>query len=387
MHIDCDTHYFAPDAFDYLEGRFAALRPRPVFKDGFLVDIAFPGAPTPVPGSTPLPAPGSGNKIAGNCDLDARMADYEKLGIEKQIVLPQFTGWWSYLIEPALATALAHSWNLSILRAAKAQPGQFYGVALLALQDPDGAIAEVQWAKDNGFVAVVFDHTFPVREHAFGTPTATHREVWPVFAKCEALDMPIFFHAVQHGHRMVNLLNFQTDGLDYFSPSNPQMNLVALITSGLLDRYPGLKIIHAEAGARHILDLAKKLDGRYRKLEAEYEEDEGATAISRRKLSSKAPQLVPPDVAKEKNTRMPSSYFRKNFWWTIETEEEALGDAVRLIGAERFLFATDYPHTDPGGKMKYRDVELLAGRADFSEAEKELMRWKNTKELFPAMLV
>lgn len=34
---------------------------------------------------------------------------------------------------------------------------------------------------------------------------------------------------------------------------------------------------------------------------------------------------------------------------------------------------TDYPHDDPGGRMKFRDVELLNNRADISAQDKELI--------------
>jgi predicted TIM-barrel fold metal-dependent hydrolase len=99
-------------------------------------------------------------------------------------------------------------------------------------------------------------------------------------------------------------------------------------------------------------------------------------------LSPKAPQLVPPGTANEKNKLQPSHYFRNNFYWTIETEEPELAEAVRFLGAGRFLFATDYPHDDPGGKMKFKDVELLAGNPDISEADKERIRSENAKALF-----
>lgn len=387
MIVDTDTHFFPPDAFDYVQGPLADKRPRLIFDKDLLVDIEFPGAPPPVKGTTPLPPPGSGSRLAGNTDMDVRLEDYERLGIEKQILLPQFTGWWTYQIEPELGGALAHSWNLSMLRLMRDHPGRVFAVALLALQNVESAVAEVEWAQRNGFVGVVIDHTYPVLEHPYGTPTATHREVWPVFAKCEEFDMPVYIHAVQHGHRIVNLMNFQIDGLDYFSPTDAQMNLVALITSGLLDRFPRLKIVHAEMGAKHIEPLMQRLDDRYKRIEISYEEDEGVTAVARRKLSSKAPQLVPPEIVKEKNKHYPSHYFRNNFWWTIETEEPELVGAVRALGAERFLFATDYPHDDPGGRMKYQDVALLAGHEAFSEDEKELMRHRNCRKVFPALLV
>jgi predicted TIM-barrel fold metal-dependent hydrolase len=175
---------------------------------------------------------------------------------------------------------------------------------------------------------------------------------------------------------------FQHDGLDIFAPREAQMNLVSLITSGLLDDFPKLKFIHAEMGTKTIKSLAKRLDAAFKQTTFSYEDDEGATAGSKRRLSPKAPQLVPPEVAREKNKLPPSHYFRENFYWTIETEEPEFAEAVQFIGADRFLFATDYPHDDPGGRMKFKDVELLEANLKITEADKEKIRFKNAAALF-----
>lgn len=383
MIIDCDTHFMPRDAFDHVDEPLRAHVPQLKFDQGGLLSgIEFPGEAAPVPGTTPLPAPGSGAPYRGNTDMNVRLEDYQRMGIDRQFILPQFTGWWSYLIEPSLAGAIAHSWNLSMLRLMREHPGGVYGVALVALQDVPGAIREVEWAKENSFPAVVLDHTYPVREHPYGTTLGSHRELWPFFQRAEELDMPIFLHAVQHGHRIVNLLIFQHDGLDIFAPREAQMNLVSLITSGLLDDFPRLKFIHAEMGTKAIRSLAQRLDATFRQTTLSYEDDEGATAGSRRRLSPKAPQLVPPGVAEEKNKLPPSHYFKNNFYWTIETEEPELAEAVGFLGADRFLFATDYPHDDPGGRMKFKDVELLDANPQISEEQKEKIRWKNAVRLF-----
>ena len=382
MIVDCDTHFFPKDAFDYLEGALADRRPRLIFDGEVLIDIEFAEAPSAKGGATPLPAPGSGSHYLGMTDASKRMTVYGELGIEKQLVLPQFSGWWSYTIEPELGQALAHSLNVAMLRFAQAQAQMVMPVALVAAQDVISAIEELIWAHDNGFSAVVLDYVFPVTEHSLGSPTATHRELWPFFAKCEELDMPIYFHAVQHGHRLVNLRNFQMDGLDIFVPSEAQMNLVALVTTGLLDQYPNLKIIHAEQGAGYIRPLAEWLDRLHGPMVASYEEGEGSVVGNRRKLSPRAPQLVTAEEGREKNRQLPSHYFRKNFYWTIETEELQLVDGINFIGADRFLFATDYPHDDPGGAMKFEDVRLLAENDRLSEAVKEQLRYKNAERVF-----
>ena len=383
MHIDCDCHFFPNDAFDYVDERFAAAKPRLGFnEDGGLAGIDFSGRPAQLPGTNPLPPPGGGSGRAGMCDIDARIEEYDRMGVDRQLLVPQMTGWWSYLIEPELAAALARSWNQAILRAVERYPKRAWGVALIPLQHLEASLEELAWADANAFRAVCLNFCFPVWDHPYGTPTACHREVWPFFERCQELDMPIILHNVPHGHSMVNLLNFQRDGLDFFAPSDAQMNLVALITTGLLDRYPGLKIIHAEQGTGHIERLAQSLDARFKHIASSYEEEEGATAVSRRKPVSKTPQLVPPDEAKEKNQLPPSHYFKHNFWWTIETEEPALAGAVEFLGADRFLFATDYPHEDPGGRMKFKDVELLAANDRIPDDDKQLIRSENARKLF-----
>lgn len=381
MHIDCDCHFFPKDAFDYVDERFADQRPRLVFNEaGGLANIEFPGRPAQLPGTNPLPPPGGGSGRAGMCDIDARIEEYDRMGVDCQLLVPQMTGWWSYLIEPELAAALARSWNQAILRAAERYPGRVYGVALIPLQHLEASLEQMEWASSNGFKAVCLNFCYPVSDHPYGSPTACHREVWPFFQRCEALDMPIILHNVPHGHSMVNLMNFQRDGLDFFAPSDAQMNLVALITTGLLDQYPGLKIVHAEQGTGHIQRLAQSLDARFKHIASSYEEEEGATAVSRRKQVSRAPQLVDPD--EEKNQLPPSYYFKHNFWWTIETEEPDLPSAVDFIGAGRLLFATDYPHEDPGGRMKFKDVQLLAASDRISDHDKVLIRSENARQLF-----
>jgi predicted TIM-barrel fold metal-dependent hydrolase len=114
-----------------------------------------------------------------------------------------------HLVEPRLANAMAHSWNLTILRQMKQHPRELIGGAMVALQDVPGAIREMEWARENGFRAVILDKVFPVQEHCYSDPYGSHRELWPFFARAEALGMPLFLHNIQHGHRITNLLNGQ----------------------------------------------------------------------------------------------------------------------------------------------------------------------------------
>ena len=385
--IDCDTHLMPRDAFDGVRGDLAALKPVLKFDgEGLYTDVEFPGY-RDVPGTSPLPAPGSGAMFKSLWNIEERMADYEhRLRIERQVVLPQFSGWWSYLIEADLACTMARSHNQALLALMKKFPQRILGVALIPLQDVSASIRELEWAKDNGFCSVVLDKVFPVKDHPYGEPLGSRRELWPFFKRAEELAMPIYLHNVQHGHRLSNLPVFQRDGLYVFAPPEGQMSLVSLFTSGLLDECPQLKFIFTEAGTAFIKPLVQWLDRVLERPPVDYDDQE--EPLSSRTLTKvgerlrRARALYPAHIFLEKNQKPASHYFKTNFYFTIETEEPELVDAVKFLGPGRFLFATDYPHDDPGGKMKFEDVRLLRENAEISEPDKEMIRWKNAQELF-----
>lgn len=388
MIIDCDTHLMPRDAFDGVGGKLSSHRPVLQFDQaGLYSDVDFPGDAPQVAGTSPLGAPGSGAMFRSLWDIEARMADYEgRLGIEMHIVLPQFSGWWSYLIEPGLAASMARSHNEAMLRIMNEFPGKVLGVALVALQDVGASIRELEWAKEQGFKSAVLDKVFPVKEHPYSEPLGSRRELWPFFEKAQDLAMPLYLHNVQHGHRISNLLPFQRDGLYIFAPQEGQMSLVSLFTSGLLDALPKLQFIYTEAGTSFIKPLVERLDKVLEAPPVDYDDQE--EPLSNRPLSKigeklrRARAILPASQFLEKNKKPASYYFKNNFYFTIETEEPELPEAVQFLGAERFLFATDYPHDDPGGRMKFEDVRLLRDNAKISEEHKELIRWKNAQRLF-----
>ena len=383
MIIDCDTHIMPEDAFDYVPEEFRDKAPIPVYgEEGLLIDMEFPGGPPEVPGVTPLGAPGSGAKMKGLVDLQVRLDEMPVLGVDQQFVLPQFSGWWTYMIEPELASAIARSYNLSNLRMME-RHDCLVGVAIVQLQDVPAAIREMEWAQKEGFCAVVLDKVFPVQDHPYGESLGSHKELWPFFARAEEMEMPIFLHNIQHGHRISNLPNFQKDGLYLFAPQEGQVSLVSLVTSGLLDDFPGLQFIFTEAGTGFIRPLVERLDAAFAGPPVDYDADADADVMRGVKAKLRRHRaFYGPEVFLEKNKQPASHYFRNNFYFTIETEEAALPDAIDFLGAERFLFATDYPHDDPGGSMKFRDVQLLAVNKNISEDTKELIRHGNAERLF-----
>ena len=118
-------------------------------------------------------------------------------------------------------------------------------------------------------------------------------------------------------------------------------------------------------------------------------EDEDATARFHRRVVpgaerlSAGKRLTALEDYENRNKQPVSHYFRNNLFFTIETEEPELPDSIDLLGASQFLFATDYPHDDPGGRMKYKDVQLLRDHTRISEADKEIIRHTSAAAMLP----
>lgn len=391
MIIDMDTHILPHDIYDYVEGPCADKRPLFEFDSaGLLVKWSFAGAHI-VKGTTPLPPPGAGGKHHGLSNIEVRLEDYRKLGIEKQLLLGQFSAiFFNYTLDAALAIQMAHSHNVAILNLLQQYPQELIGAALVALQDVPSAISEIEWAKKNGFQAIALDKVFPVRAHQYSETLGSHRELWPFFKRAEELGMPLILHNIQHGHRISNLMIYQRDGLDTLCPAEGQLSLVSLCTSGLFDDFPGLRVVFTEAGTAFIRPLIERMDAAFVKPPLNYEDEDATARFHRRVVPgserlSAGKRLTTLAEYEVKNRQPVSYYFKRNLFFTIETEEPELADSIELLGASQFLFATDYPHDDPGGRMKYKDVELLRENPRIKDADKELIRCTNAAAMLPQM--
>jgi predicted TIM-barrel fold metal-dependent hydrolase len=91
----------------------------------------------------------------------------------------------------------------------------------------------------------------------------------------------------------------------------------SLLQGGTLDRFPRLKIAILESGGGWIAHWLERLDGKYGLVKA-------YTPLSMR----------------------PSEYFQRQCWISVEPDEGTIPMMVELLGSDRFIWASDYPHVD-----------------------------------------
>jgi predicted TIM-barrel fold metal-dependent hydrolase len=90
-----------------------------------------------------------------------------------------------------------------------------------------------------------------------------------------------------------------------------------MICDGLLDRFPNLRIFCVEAGCGWAPYIMDRLDQKNELL--------GWTFPLKLK---------------------PSDYFRRNVWVVAEPEERTVPMVVELMGEDRVLWGSDFPHVD-----------------------------------------
>jgi len=93
--------------------------------------------------------------------------------------------------------------------------------------------------------------------------------------------------------------------------------LAAMVTDLLFERFPALKMVSVEAGCGWAAYLMDRLDEKASVF--------GALASMKMK---------------------PSDYIRRNCWFVAEPEERTIGAMLELVGEDRILWGSDYPHVD-----------------------------------------
>jgi len=233
-----------------------------------------------------------------------------------------------YWAPPEFGLKLSQVFNDACSAAHLQYPDRFVGMAMVPMQAPALAVQEVDRAARLPGIRGVYMAT-----HVNGK-NLDEKEFWPVYARCEALSLPIFLHPVAPvgGERMrkYHLGNFLGN------PYETGIAAASLVFGGVMDAYPRLDVMLPHAGGTF-----PALIGRM---------DHGTTVRAECKHM----------------TKPPSAYLRRFHYDTIAHSDEILMNLVRQVGADRVVMGSDCP-ADMGYTQPVTVVERLR---ELSEAER-----------------
>jgi len=228
-----------------------------------------------------------------------------------------------YEVEDDLAVELARFQNDQLSELVKKYPDRFAAMATLPLQVPDKALKELERAiKTLGLRGV------EIGSHV-GKKELGDEAFWPIYKALEDLDVPIFIHP-HHVAGLDRLMDFYLSNL-IGNPLDTTIAAAQLIFSGVLEKYPGLKIILAHGGGQFPFIMGRMEHG----------------------------YQVRPEP-KEK-VHQPPRAFLKNFYFdTITHNAEALRYLIAFAGSHHVLLGSDYPY-DMGDSNPVQTVSELSG--------------------------
>ena len=183
------------------------------------------------------------------------------------------------------------------------------------------------------------------------------KKFWPIFERAEKLDVPIYIHPKMPPADMIKpYLPYPAvaSAMAGFA-AEAYLHAMRLICSGVFDRYPGLKIILGHMGEAFPFWLWR-IDSRYQ------------SEISGDPASAKFYEYL------QKN---PSEYFINNFFVTTSGMfwNPVLEFVCSVLGAEKVLFAVDYPYESSKTAVDFMDTSTI------SDAEKEKICHLNAERL------
>ncbi|NUS27273.1 MAG: amidohydrolase [Streptomyces sp.] len=236
-------------------------------------------------------------------DVGARLADLDAMGVDVQVVGPMPMH--HYWAGPDLALDLARTTNEAVAAHCAEAPDRLYGLGTIPLQHPDLAVALLdRAATEHGLYGVSVSTTVDGRELA----DPVHDPVWH---KAEELGAVVFVHpwGCSLGARLATHYLGNTVG----QPVETAVALSRLIFTGVLDRFPRLKLVAAHGGG-YLPTYIGRSDHAWR--------------VRRDARGCAEP---------------PSAYLRRMWFDALVYTPRALRHLVEEVGADRVVLGTDHP--------------------------------------------
>lgn len=369
-YIDADGHVeeCLPTFSDkYLDPAFRPLRPTVIGRDGLaywvIDEQMFPrrvgkgcnnlGTPASYDGKPTRHTALKPDSIESMelTDINARLRSMDEEEIAIQVVYPSLFLAYPLTSNTALATALYSSYNRWLGDRLGANE-RIKWAAIVNLDDVQAAVAQVREAKSLGAAAVMVLGTA-------GDLTFDHPTLLPFFESLAEAKLPLAVHVGWSCPALNNIYShiYPSGVIAFLVPV--MMGLVGLISGGVLDRFPDLRVTFLEAGCQWVHFVLERMDHRFRR--------------TRNQLSTFHSQTAP------KHDLPPMDYVRKgNLFFSTEADDVLLPQVIELVGEENMVFGSDMPHGDREAFV----VRKVKERRDISDSAKLKLLESNPARLY-----
>lgn len=240
-------------------------------------------------------------------DLKKKIYDMDKNEIDVSVISCNIPG--PELLEEEMGIKSAKLINDYIAEVCEKYRGRIYGIASLPMQNVNEAIAEIKRAVNHlKLVGVI------IYSNIRGKPIDAS-EFEPIYELLEKLDIPIVIHPtfpswseVIKDYSMVPMLGFILDH---------SIAMLRLILSGILERYPDLKILHPHCGGILPYIMPRIIE---------------QTEVKRR--------------GRENISKSPDYYYKRVYLDIVSPSAEVINFVKEIWGSKKLLFGSDHPWHD-----------------------------------------
>ena len=366
--IDADAHFYEPaDIWDrYMGKEYYDRRPRVAKVHGKTLfeyegDLSL-GIFDDVLEAEPLFSQMEskfGHAFRDGWTLESRLKDMDTEGWDIQVCLPTNGFMAPAHSIPEVGTAMCSAYNNWANDFCRDAPDRVKFTAIVPGKNLDEMVAETSRAVEGlGAVSIV-------------VPPAISDKMWhypdydPVWQLAQDLEFPLSIHGTASGSPNANS-RYDGKGGAFISLSEairfPFENMMAMghfIYSGILDRYPDLKLLILESTSGWVPFWLNRME--------KYCEGRQSVFFDERPL----------DLT-------PLEYFKRQCAVASDADEPTIGYVVDYIGDDNIVFNTDYPHPDaPGTAEPLRNMMAQP----LSDDTKRKILWDNSVKVYGERLI
>jgi predicted TIM-barrel fold metal-dependent hydrolase len=291
----------------------------------------------------------------GAYDPSARLRLMDEEGLDVAVLFPSLGLTWEVEVKDAeLAAAYARAYNNWIIDFCTTDPKRLIPVAHISLLDINEGVKEVQRVAKLGvkgaFMRAAPPSQIPYWDHAYD----------PFWAVLQEANMPIGFHVslneyfLGHQWKMSESVTAVQSPLHGYRFSvvmfDVQAAFAALCQGAVFDRFPRLKVLLLETGGGWIAHFLERMDAKH-------------------KLLSWKTGLK----------HYPSEYFKRQCWISFDPDETTIPAMVKHCGADRFIWASDFPHFDASPAAV---EETKAAISSLTPSEQQLILGDNVAHIY-----
>ena len=274
----------------------------------------------------------------GHFDYGIRSREMTAAGIDISVVsLTCPNVYWG---GEAISTEAARESNDSMAAARRDEPDRIRWFASLPWQYPAAAVSELARACERGASGVMVLATV-------AGESLTHERFAPIWAEIDRRELPVLVHPGEPpGADQMDMGLYDLSWSVGFM-LDTTLAFTRMIFDGFLDRYPRIKLIASHGG------------GTLPYLVGRFEKGDEVELPERRRM-----------------TAHPTDYLKRLWYDCITYDLGALRYLISVVGSDRVLFGTDWPH-------QVHDVAgSLANTAALPPDQRDAIRGGNARALF-----